>query len=77
MEGLSSRIHRVTLDVLDNDSVNEAINSIIEKERRIDILVNNAGSKSIGHIRRVKDSVYLTERMIYVRRNLGSSSPGS
>lgn len=38
----------VQLDVNDDASVNNAINTIIEKEGQIDVLVNNAGFATVG-----------------------------
>jgi 1-acylglycerone phosphate reductase len=43
MNGLSSNIERLTLDVTVDTSVDKAIAIIIEREGRIDILINNAG----------------------------------
>ncbi|KAI1793157.1 NAD-P-binding protein [Ganoderma leucocontextum] len=44
MEGFTQdNIHRLKLDVMEDVSVNEVIQTIIEKEGQIDILVNNAG----------------------------------
>ena len=45
---LHSNIHKLKLDVLDDDQVKEAVETIIKKEGRIDVLVNNAGSGAPG-----------------------------
>jgi 1-acylglycerone phosphate reductase len=50
MEGLSAGIEKVTLDTLNNNSVNEAVKTIIDREGRIDILVNNAGGNRVGKL---------------------------
>ncbi len=49
MEGFSQdNIHRLKLDVTEDDSVKEVVQTIIEKEGQIDILVNNAGVGNSG-----------------------------
>ena len=45
---LHSNIHKLKLDVLDDDQVKEAVETIIKREGRIDVLVNNAGSGAPG-----------------------------
>ena len=56
MNSLSSNIHRLTLDVLSDDSVNAAVETIIREQGRIDILVNNAGLSRIGSLRRLSST---------------------
>jgi NAD(P)-dependent dehydrogenase (short-subunit alcohol dehydrogenase family) len=46
-------VHFVAMDVTDDDSVQQAVDFIIQKEGHIDILVNNAG---IGMVGSVEDS---------------------
>ncbi|KAK7686713.1 hypothetical protein QCA50_010313 [Cerrena zonata] len=41
-------IHKLKLDVLEDDQVNDVVKTIIDREGRIDILVNNAGSLAAG-----------------------------
>jgi 1-acylglycerone phosphate reductase len=48
MEGLSSGIEKVKLDVLDDESIQQAVKSVVDKEGRIDVLVNNAGGNRVG-----------------------------
>jgi NAD(P)-dependent dehydrogenase (short-subunit alcohol dehydrogenase family) len=48
MEGLSSSINKVSLDALSDSSVEQAVNSIIDKEGRIDILYNSVGGNRVG-----------------------------
>ena len=43
-------IHILPLDVLDDESVQSAINSVFSKEGQIDVLVNNAGANSWGAV---------------------------
>ena len=51
LEGFSQdNIHRLTLDVTDDESVKRAVQTIVDEEGQIDILVNNAGvSNSCEH----------------------------
>jgi NAD(P)-dependent dehydrogenase (short-subunit alcohol dehydrogenase family) len=44
------RLHVLQLDVLDDDSVNKAIATVLSKENHIDVLVNNAGIHSWGAV---------------------------
>jgi NADP-dependent 3-hydroxy acid dehydrogenase YdfG len=48
MRGLSSGIQQIQLDVLSDESVEKAVQTIIDKEGRIDCLVNSAGANRIG-----------------------------
>ncbi|HOO31584.1 MAG TPA: oxidoreductase [Thermotogota bacterium] len=51
MRDLEKRgIHILSLDVTDDESMQECVNSIVKKEGRIDILVNSAGYGSYGAI---------------------------
>ena len=43
-------LHILQLDVLDDQSVQKAVNAVLEKERRIDVLVNNAGIHNWGAV---------------------------
>ncbi|KAK7686714.1 hypothetical protein QCA50_010314 [Cerrena zonata] len=43
-------IHKLKLDVLDDDQVDDVVKTIIDRERRIDILVNNAGTAAPGPV---------------------------
>jgi 1-acylglycerone phosphate reductase len=48
MKGLSSGIQQIQLDVLSDESVEKAVQTIIDREGKIDCLVNSAGSNRIG-----------------------------
>jgi 1-acylglycerone phosphate reductase len=48
MEGLSPGIEKVKLDVLDDESIQQAVKGVVDKEGRIDVLVNNAGGNRVG-----------------------------
>jgi NAD(P)-dependent dehydrogenase (short-subunit alcohol dehydrogenase family) len=64
MEDLKKQGVRVLkLDVTDDASMTEAVNTIVAQEKRIDILVNNAGFGSYGAIEDVpmKDARYQLE----------------
>ena len=41
-------IERLTLDVIVDASVQEAVKAVIDREGRVDILVNNAGALYVG-----------------------------
>ena len=43
-------IRILPMDVLDNDSVEKAVASVLSKEKQIDVLVNNAGTVSWGAV---------------------------
>lgn len=44
-------VERLALDVTEDESVNKAVEYIIDKEGRLDIVVNNAGAISPGAFR--------------------------
>lgn len=49
MEGFAqNNIHRLKLDVADDERVKVVVQTIVEKEGQIDILVNNAGIGNSG-----------------------------
>ncbi|KAI8983172.1 oxidoreductase [Trametes punicea] len=50
MDGFKHPVERLQLDVTDDKSVHEAVQTIIDREGRIDILVNNAGVLCTGPI---------------------------
>ncbi|MDR1753516.1 MAG: SDR family NAD(P)-dependent oxidoreductase, partial [Eubacterium sp.] len=74
MSGFQKKgIHTISLDVTNDESMVNCVNSIIEKEGRIDVLVNNAGYGSYGAIedvpldearRQVEINVFGLARMI-------------
>ncbi|WP_196886650.1 SDR family oxidoreductase [Aureivirga sp. CE67] len=49
-EKFNDNFHLVALDVSDVDSIEKAVNFIVEKEGKIDILVNNAGIGITGPV---------------------------
>ena len=49
MDGLKHpNIHKLKLDVLEDDQVKGVIKTIVDREGRVDLLVNNAGSGAPG-----------------------------
>ena len=44
----SPAIEKLTLDVTKQDTIDEVVKTIVEKEGRIDVLVNNAGVLCAG-----------------------------
>ena len=51
MKGLEAKgISTIALDITDEDSIMNCVNTIQEKEGSIDVLVNNAGYGSFGAI---------------------------
>ena len=58
----SPAIEKLTLDVTKQDTIDEVVKTIIEKEGRIDVLVNNAGVLCAGehYLSRCHQPVILT-----------------
>ena len=49
MDGLKHpNIHRLKLDVTDDENVDQVVKTIVDTEGRIDVLVNNAGANCAG-----------------------------
>lgn len=67
-ENLSITI--VRMDVLDQQSVDDAVNTVMEKEGRIDILVNNAG---IGGGRAVEETPIEEARALFETNYFGQA----
>lgn len=51
-----NRVIQIPLDVTDEQSVQKAIQFIIEKENRIDVVINNAGLGMIGAVENTTDA---------------------
>ncbi|HEX4950407.1 MAG TPA: SDR family oxidoreductase [Blastocatellia bacterium] len=49
-------LEMMPLDVTDGDSVQHAINTVLEREQRIDVIVNNAGIAPFGTIEEMAES---------------------
>jgi NAD(P)-dependent dehydrogenase (short-subunit alcohol dehydrogenase family) len=45
-----SKVHYLTMDLTDMDSIRTAVSTVVEKEGRIDVLINNAGMHTGGPI---------------------------
>lgn len=43
-----SNIRKLTLDVTNDENIEQAIKTVVENEGRIDVLVNNAGVNCAG-----------------------------
>ena len=46
----SGRVNVLKMDLTDNESINKAVRTVVEKEGRIDVLINNAGMHTGGPI---------------------------
>jgi 1-acylglycerone phosphate reductase len=54
-------IEKLALDVTSDESVDKALNSILEKEGKIDVVVNNAGVSSPGNLFSNRSGQYSTK----------------
>jgi NAD(P)-dependent dehydrogenase (short-subunit alcohol dehydrogenase family) len=61
-------VNVLTLDLMDTESIKDAVKSVLEKEGRIDVLINNAGMHTGGPIETIP--------MDYVRKQMDTNFTG-
>jgi NAD(P)-dependent dehydrogenase (short-subunit alcohol dehydrogenase family) len=84
---ISATVHGLKLDLTNNDSLRQTVQTIVQKEGRIDVLINNAGmhtggpieTSPIGNIKLQMDTnfigmVNLTREVLPVMRNQGGGT---
>jgi NAD(P)-dependent dehydrogenase (short-subunit alcohol dehydrogenase family) len=84
---LNNRVHLLRMDLTDADSVRDAVETVVNREKRIDVLINNAGMHTGGPAETLPDdylrlqietnfigTVRVTREVLPVMRNQGGGT---